>query len=448
MSPERRRRLERALVTRWSSRRSDETPSRGQLAEPDVAALRALPHAQAVNPVVQMTVRPILLPRPDDPVAVDNGRTPFSSLVSVEPNQRDYHARVVAGSPLPPEGGRVVVVHEYLLYRWGLTTDEQVASSIGRTVRIRSTPRRTDAPSLANLLRFQAGLTEDEALVLERTFRQVAKFLAMVPLRPEERDVWQKAFRRAEPAPAPEAEEPPPDVDLRIVGVIRQFMEDDPRPTTGAGYRVRDAELLVPAATAAEIYLIPQPRRQRGLDQVSVTADREENVRALGEAIEKRGHRVFSLAIIIDTVRTNVLLITLATTFVAIVALTVAALGITNTMIMSVLERTREIGVMKALGARDGHVQAVFLVEGALIGGLGGLLGLALARLAALPADAFARALIERQTEQPITSPIFIFPAWLALGAPAVAVLVTTIAALYPARRAAALDPVTSLRHE
>lgn len=70
------------------------------------------------------------------------------------------------------------------------------------------------------------------------------------------------------------------------------------------------------------------------------------------------------------------------TTCVAAVALLVAALGITNTLLMSVLKRTREIGILKAVGARDRHILSIFLVEGALIGVTGGLMGLALSKIA------------------------------------------------------------------
>src|SRR5262249_20573568 len=73
------------------------------------------------------------------------------------------------------------------------------------------------------------------------------------------------------------------------------------------------------------------------------------------------------------------------------VALGVAALGIMNTMLMSVLERVREIGVMKAVGARDGHVLGAFLLEGALVGFVGGGLGGALGRGASLPRGAVRR---------------------------------------------------------
>ena len=107
--------------------------------------------------------------------------------------------------------------------------------------------------------------------------------------------------------------------------------------------------------------------------------------------------RQWSLAEVLDTVRMNVLLVSVATAFVAIVALVVAAIGITNTMIMSVLERTHEIGIMKALGARDRHIRLIFLVEGMLMGVVGSGLGLALAWLASFPGDSIAKSIMEPQ---------------------------------------------------
>ena len=149
-----------------------------------------------------------------------------------------------------------------------------------------------------------------------------------------------------------------------------------------------------------------------------------------------------------NTVRMNVLMVTFATAFVAVVGLLVAALGITNAMIMSVLERTHEIGIMKALGARTDHIRLIFLIEGAVLGLAGGLIGLALAYLASYPGAAIAKSIMEPQTQTPVKGSLFVYPLWLVLGAPALAALITTLAAVYPAHRAASVDPITSLRHE
>jgi putative ABC transport system permease protein len=135
-------------------------------------------------------------------------------------------------------------------------------------------------------------------------------------------------------------------------------------------------------------------------------------------------------------------------TCVAAVALLVAALGIANIMLISVLERTREIGLMKAVGARNGHLQLVFLVEGALIGLVGSVLGLLLAWGLSYPGDAWVRSTAARDLKTELNESIFVFPAWLIVAVAVFAILVTVLAAVYPARRAAKIDPVAALRHE
>ena len=87
-------------------------------------------------------------------------------------------------------------------------------------------------------------------------------------------------------------------------------------------------------------------------------------------------------------------------------------------------------------------------VEGALIGMLGGGLGLLMGWLASFPGDAVARAIIEKQTQTKMTDSLFAFPVDVMLGIVSFTVLITTLAAVYPARRAARVNPVTALRHE
>jgi putative ABC transport system permease protein len=121
------------------------------------------------------------------------------------------------------------------------------------------------------------------------------------------------------------------------------------------------------------------------------------------------------------------------------IALLVAALGIANTMAMSVFERTREIGVLRALGWRRNRVMALILAEAAAMGLAGGLLGvvlgwLALRVLAALP-----------QSGSIVSSAL---PGATLLEAVAIAVIVGLAAGTVPAWRGAKLSPVEALRHE
>jgi len=127
--------------------------------------------------------------------------------------------------------------------------------------------------------------------------------------------------------------------------------------------------------------------------------------------------------------------ITRFVTGIAVIALVVGAIGIANVMLVSVTERTREIGIMKAVGARNRDVMQVFLVEAALLGTIGSLLGVPLGLLVGYGATRYAEVTFS------------LAPLWMGLAV-GVGVLVGVVAGLYPAWRAARVDPIDALRHE
>jgi putative ABC transport system permease protein len=151
---------------------------------------------------------------------------------------------------------------------------------------------------------------------------------------------------------------------------------------------------------------------------------------------------------VLKRLESTLTIVTILLSFLTGIALIVATLGIVNTMITSVLERTREIGVWKAVGATNTQVQLVFLIESAMIGLVGGLLGLGIAALAMIPGDILARHLISSRTTIPFERDVFVMPIWLILTGPVLGTLVAILAAIYPAQRAARVDPVTALRHD
>jgi ABC-type antimicrobial peptide transport system permease subunit len=128
------------------------------------------------------------------------------------------------------------------------------------------------------------------------------------------------------------------------------------------------------------------------------------------------------------------------------IALVVAAVGVVNTMIMSILERTREIGVMRAVGAKRSTVSRLFTIEASLLGLLGGVIGVGLGYGLIL----IANPILNRQlTGNNIQSANIIgLPLWLIFAVIGITTLIGMLAGLYPARRAAKLDPVEALRYE
>jgi ABC-type antimicrobial peptide transport system permease subunit len=128
------------------------------------------------------------------------------------------------------------------------------------------------------------------------------------------------------------------------------------------------------------------------------------------------------------------------------VAITTAALGISNTMMMAVSERRREIGVLRSLGAEERDIRALFLVESGLVGLVGSAMGVVLGYGVARAASLVAREAMRRQDVTRID--IFATPVWLVLVALLFGTAVAVAAGALPAARAARLEPVRALRDE
>jgi putative ABC transport system permease protein len=127
-------------------------------------------------------------------------------------------------------------------------------------------------------------------------------------------------------------------------------------------------------------------------------------------------------------------------------ALAVASLGIINTLVMAILERRREIGIMKALGASDTDVKMIFFLEAGTMGVLGGALGVAIGWTIGRVINFGTNIYLRRIDIKPEN--FWYVPLWLVAGALVFSVVVSLCAGLYPASRAAKLDPVKALRHD
>jgi putative ABC transport system permease protein len=179
---------------------------------------------------------------------------------------------------------------------------------------------------------------------------------------------------------------------------------------------------------------------------ITVKVKSMKDVAPVKKELESRGFRTFALMDQLGEMRIGFLIMDMFLLAVGMIGITVASLGIVNTMVMSILERYREIGIMKAVGATDGDVQRIFLFESGMIGLLGGFFGLCLGWTVGAIIKTVINTLMARQGVPCMA--YFSFPWWLCLGAIVFSILVSLAAGILPTRRAARVDPVVALRHD
>lgn len=272
-------------------------------------------------------------------------------------------------------------------------------------------------------------------------------------------------YAQREPAPSQPIPLRPPDSDssnnnlsgasysvvsreqkLTIVGIS----DLDPESMRGP----MRAKVFLPLKLAESLHVM-QPTDLREISHannepvyssISVRVKNPVNVQAAEDAIKKMGFTTFS---ILDASRSLQQVFKVLFAFLGIfgsLALTVASIGIVNTLVMAILERRREIGIMKAIGASDGDVKKLFFAEAGAMGILGGIIGVVMGWAIGQAINFGTNIYLRSQSIPP--EHFWVVPWWLVLFAVGFAFLVSLVSGLYPAGRAARLDPVQALRYE
>jgi putative ABC transport system permease protein len=235
---------------------------------------------------------------------------------------------------------------------------------------------------------------------------------------------------------------------LRIIGIV----ETEPATSVGSFGRGR---LLIPMQVA-EILRVAQANDLRSLlrrssskqtyDSLTVRVKSPSQVKSVEDAIQQMGYGTFSLLDATKALRQVFEVFDLFLLIFGSLALAVASLGIVNTLVMAVLERRREIGILKALGAADRDVRLLFFAEAGVMGFFGGIFGVILGWLIGRAITFGTNVSLHRRDLPSIN--LTSVPWWVVAVAIVFSVVVSLAAGIYPASRAAKLNPVEALRYE
>src|SRR3954452_4496279 len=396
---------------RRNDRRSDRSPTR-ILDDAGIKEIAAIPGVAYVEPSVSLNV-----------FVRSNGKLRSSNVGGANiPNAATRFQHFAAGKMISSPTAGEAVVSERFIKDFGF---EKPADAIGKTLELLAPPsedkkdEEEDTPNFFGIPLDDPGLDESNPDVETKTF-VIAGVLGEI-----KEGVGQGGLRGLFPGaqvyiPLPMAHDwsvqhrsPMGQVALALARRGGNLGEGQNEGYEAAVVRVTDPKYLTPV-------------RQK---------------------ITELGFGSFSIVDEIDQIRTVFLIIDSVLGLLGGISLLVASFGIANTMIMSILERTREIGIMKAIGAEDREIRLIFFVEAAVIGVVGGILGV----LIAWGIDGVANRAAYRFILKPQGASFvdfFSLPIYLTVGAILFALVISILAALYPASRAARIDPVRALRHD
>lgn len=207
-----------------------------------------------------------------------------------------------------------------------------------------------------------------------------------------------------------------------------------------------DPAALLQRLRQGDLFTSSTPGASGNYPQATLDLEAFANPAAVADSVRALGLRAFSYAQEFAEIRRMFLYFYAGLGVIGVLALITAALGIVNTLVMSVTERRKEIGILKSLGADEGEIRSLFLAESAVIGLVGSVFGIICGWLGTRAAAAIMAAVMRRE-DMPVFDP-FALPPWLVVLALAFGIGVSMLAGTYPAGRAARVDPVEALRSE
>lgn len=433
VEPDRRERLEKRLKAYHGQRSQQRGRSYQAIDQERLQRLKQIPGVTSVVPSVG--------------IRFGLKRKAFHHILygnAISPHAVDLEERIVAGD-IPGRSKNEIMLHEIIAYEMGYHTLKELESLIGQTVTLQFhggsnggvyfnfDKKGTIEEIFQQQLQANAGLAKlienaDSNLITEEQRKLLQSFIA--PSKSESTDE----------APVVEITE-----QFTVAGVYRSSETQSAYDLFSRLMDKPSANALLQQQTAEDLYRRVYAEKA-DFHEATLTASSYKDLGSIEDEVKSLGLSAFSARRIFESVENDIERVCKVVNYVALGILAITAIGISNTLIISVLERTPEFGIMKALGTSNHQILLLMLFEGFVLGAIGSILAIAISFLAAMFGDQFLQSYVEGQINGEFSSGLFTISWRAVLLACTLAISVCCAASIIPAWRAARLDPVVAMR--
>jgi len=435
ISEARRERIRRALVQEWNSKRN-EGNRRHEITQQDLEAIRGITNVVAV------------VPEASTRCTIGTDADPLSSrIAAMNVHSATLKDGLLVGDVPGTDDREGVLVNEFLAWQMGFQDDADLPKLVGQSLTIEYQLAKNTVANIYNMLANKWNGLEIDEIQKQTEFLQTLLQL-MGDLDQTSLSDEQKRQLRELIGSGLQAEE-----EASTLVVTRQFVvrgivfSGDENPVAALfrqWFHGARARLQINADVATEIYL--SHPSQDSFYNATVIVGKSADLRDVTSALQKMGFGPQSSLAVLDRIDRQIDRSTWIIYGIAIAILLTAAVGISNTLIMSIVERTPEFGIMKSVGARDSHVLWLMITEGAILGIVGAVAAILFSVLLGVCGQSLLKMYVESQTQTELAGRLFQFQALPAVLILFISITLCMIASVIPGWRAARLDPVVAMR--
>ncbi len=435
MSEARRERIRTALKRQWNQDRNAKN-RRHEITLEELDSIRRIPHVVAVIP--EATTRCV--------IRTDSESVP-SGMTACNIHSGALQDSLLIGTLAGAEDREGVLVDEFLAWQMGFRNDSDLPKLVGQSLSIEYRVTKSRVANIYDMLTAKRDLLSINEIQNQTQFLQTLlqligdldKTSLSVEQKQQLRDLIDNGL--------PTGDEAPDQTITRqfiVRGIVCSGAGDAGTSLFRMWFHIPEPGIQIHPDLATEIYLSND--ESNTFYRATVSIESSAHLREVTEALESQQFRPQSSLAVLESIDRQIKRSAWIVYGIALAILLTAAVGISNTLIMSIVERTPEFGIMKSIGAQDSHILKLMITEGAILGVIGAGVAILLSLLIGFSGQSLLKMYVESRMQTKLAGNLFQFSLLPALLIVLISVTLCILASLLPAGRAARLDPIVAMR--